>query len=416
MTPPSPRTILHVDMDAFYTSVEQRDRPAYRGKPVIVGADPKGGSGRGVVAAASYEARSFGVHSAMPIGRAYRLCPDGIYLHGDMKKYGQESRRIMSILRSYTDLVEPISIDEAFLDVTKICRIEKGRELAAEIMDKIWRDETLRASIGVAPNKFLAKVASDLEKPNGLVVVLPGEEESFLAELPIERLWGVGPKTAERLHERGFRKIADLRRLTAAELELGKLGEHLAKLSRGIDNREVVPHHDPKSIGHERTFMEDTADKEVIRQTLLKLSDAVAVRLRKRELVGQTLTLKFRDERFVTETRSQTLPHPVDDGREIFQWVLALLKRIEAGERKVRLLGVSVSRLEPRDSAETQLSLFGRGGANDKLDKLDLLNRAVDRVGERFGDRALTRASLMNSSAPDPAVPGREEIEDTGNS
>lgn len=249
------RTIFHVDMDAFYTSVEQRDFPEIRGKPVIVGADPQGGRGRGVVAAASYEARKFGVHSAMPIGRAYRLCPQGVYLRGNMKKYAAVSRRIMDIFESYTDLVEPISIDEAFLDMSVICLPEKGRALAEEVKQNVFRQEQLKASIGVAPNKFLAKIASDLEKPDGLVVVPDGGELAFLEPLPVERLWGVGPKTAERLHEMGYRKVSDLWKVEAGGLPMGKHGDHILKLSRGIDARNVVPHHEAKSIGHETSTL-----------------------------------------------------------------------------------------------------------------------------------------------------------------
>ena len=401
------RTIFHLDMDAFYASIEQRDCCEYRGKPVIVGANPKGGRGRGVVTAASYEARSFGIHSAMPIGKAYRLCPDGIYLCGDMKKYVQESRRIMSILSSYTDLIEPISIDEAFLDLSKLCRIEKGYELAIEIKDRIWRAENLCASIGIAPNKFLAKVASDLEKPNGLVVVLPGEEESFLSDLPIERLWGVGPKLADRFHKRGLHKIADLRQLGPSQLQFGKLGGRVAELARGIDQSEVLSGKDVKSIGREHTFMVDTADKGVIRETLLELSDVVAGRLRQHELVAQTITLKFRDENFITETRSKTLLHPVDDGREIFQRIQGLLKRIETRGRSVRLLGVSVSRLGTCDTAEMQLSLFRHSRGDEKR---KLLNSAIDQIGDRFGDQAITRASFMHSNRPDSSAVGRGKL------
>ncbi|MGH9319592.1 MAG: DNA polymerase IV [Vicinamibacteria bacterium] len=380
------RTIFHVDMDAFYTSVEERDRPELRGKPVIVGADPRGGRGRGVVAAASYEARKFGVRSAMPIGSAYRACPHGIFLRGDMEKYGLASHRIMEILESYTHLVEPLSIDEAFLDVSAICLPERGRALATEIKEEIRRRERLRASIGVAPNKFLAKVASDLEKPDGLVVVAPGEERDFLRELTVERLWGVGPKTAEQLHRGGFRLISDLWKLP---LDDPRYGEHLLKLARGIDDREVIPEHEPKSIGHETTFEEDVDDPELARKTLLSLADAVARRLRKHGFVGKTVTLKFRDQDFVTETRSVTLRDSVDDGASIFEAAFAQLERIRVKGRKTRLLGVSVSNMKDREEGR-QLSLFDQG------DKKGKLGRARDAVEERFGKGALERASLLD--------------------
>jgi len=392
-------------MDAFYTSVEVRDHPEYRGKPVIVGADPKEGRGRGVVAAASYEARRFGVRSAMPISRAFRACPQGIYLRGDMEKYSEVSHRIMDILASYTDWVEPLSIDEAFLDVSAICLPGRGRALASEIKEAIWGREQLRASIGVAPNKFLAKIASDLEKPDGLVEVLPGEELEFLRDLPIERLWGVGPKTAEPLHRGGFRRISDLWGLSTEDPRMasmglsGKHGEHLLRLSRGIDDRPVVPHQDPKSIGHETTFEEDIDDPARVRKTLLSLSDAVAVRLRKHGFEGKTVTLKFRDESFLTETRAHTLASPIADGASIFEAALLLLDRIGWKGRKIRLLGVSVSGLAKAGEAR-QLSLFDRP---DRVVKNEKLGRARDALETRFGKGAVSRASLLSSKSREKA-------------
>ena len=376
-------------MDAFYTSVEQRDHPEHRGKPVIVGADPQGGRGRGVVAAASYEARTFGVHSALPISRAYRLCPQGVYLRGNMKHYASVSRRIMDVLESYTDLVEPISIDEAFMDVSVICVPEKGRALAEEVRENVFRQERLKASIGVAPNKFLAKIASDLEKPDGLVVVPVGGELAFLEHLPVERLWGVGPKTAERLHEMGYREISDLWKVDPGGLPMGKHGDHILKLSRGIDARNVVPHHEAKSIGHETTFLEDTDDPEVVRNTLLKLAEAVARRLRKHGVRGKTVTLKFRDADFVTETRAHTLREPTEDAKEIFHVVLAQMERVRGKGKKIRLLGISLSKLE-KPGAPRQLSLFGREEKNERL------NRAQDSLAERFGNGSVKRASLLD--------------------
>ncbi len=407
------RCILHVDMDAFYTSVEQRDHPEYRGKPVIVGADPREGRGRGVVAAASYEARRFGVRSAMPISRAFRACPHGVYLRANMEKYGEVSSRIMDILASYTERVEPLSIDEAFLDVTAICLPERGRALASEVKENIWKTEELRASIGVAPNKFLAKIASDLEKPDGLVVVLPGKELDFLRDLPIERLWGVGPKTAEPLRRAGFRSIGDLWGLKTSDPRLasmglsGKNGEHLLLLAQGIDDRPVVPHREPKSIGHETTFEEDIEDPERVRKTLLSLSDAVAVRLRTHGLEGKTVTLKFRDESFQTETRAHTLPGGVSDGASIFEAALQLLGRIRWKGRRIRLLGVSVSSLSKPGEAP-QLSLFERP---EKMVKNEKLGRARDALEARFGKGALNRASHLAPGFKNP--PGHQSPGDT---
>jgi nucleotidyltransferase/DNA polymerase involved in DNA repair len=379
-------------MDAFYTSVEQRDHPAYRGKPVIVGADPKQGKGRGVVAAASYEARAFGVHSAMPISRAYRLCPGAVYLRGDMTKYGRVSHRIMEILRGYSDLVEQISIDEAFVDVSASVKLFGGTEvLAREVKKRIQDEQGLTASIGVAPNKFLAKVASDLKKPDGLVVVQPGEEEAFLRELPVEKLWGVGPKTSEKLHELGLYKISDITRLTDRELAeyFGKHGEHLGRLARGLDERPVVPEHEAKSIGHESTFAEDVDDYRVVRRRLLELAEAVARRLRKHGVEGRVVTLKYRDEHFVTETRAQTLPDSTDDAGVLFETAIELLHRIKTGDRKVRLLGISASKLTRVDIGPKQLRLF-----TDE-EKKRRLNLTVDALSERFGTSSLKRASLL---------------------
>jgi nucleotidyltransferase/DNA polymerase involved in DNA repair len=393
------RIILHLDMDAFYTSVEQRDHPEYQGKPVVVGADPRGGRGRGVVAAASYEARGFGLHSAMPIGRAYRLCPQAIYLPSDMRKYGTVSRRIMEILKGFTDLVEQISIDEAFLDATgSVGLFGGGRELALEIKRRIQAQERLGASIGIAPNKFLAKIASDLEKPDGLVEVAAGQEEAFLSDLPVERLWGVGPRTADELHKLGIYKIRDIARLSLAELaeRFGKHGRHLHRLARGVDDRPVEPEHEWKSLGQETTFGEDTDDPQKIRRTLLELAEAVARRLRKQELLAGTVTLKYRDEDFKTETRSMTLPDPTDDAGEIFRVTLRLLGRVKdhdvAGSQgsKVRLLGIYGSKLQDVHASPRQLRLF------EPDEKKRRLNESMDSIHQRFGEGGVHRASLMD--------------------
>jgi len=395
------RIILHLDMDAFYTSVEQRDHPQYLGKPVVVGADPREGKGRGVVAAASYEARAFGLHSAMPIGRAYRLCPQAVYLRGDMRKYGEVSRRIMAIVEDFTDLVEQISIDEAFLDVTASLGIYgSGRQIALEIKRRIRAQERLGASIGIAPNKFLAKIASDLEKPDGLVEVAPGQEESFLSDLKVERLWGVGPRTADELHKLGIYKIRDIARLSIAELgeRFGKHGRHLHHLARGIDERPVVPEHEWKSLGQETTFDQDSDDPQRIRGTLLELAEAVARRLRRQELLAGTVTLKFRDEDFVTETRSLTLPDATDDADEIFATALRLLDRLKVHGRKVRLLGIYASKLQDVHAAPRQLRLFAPDERKRRL------NASLDSINQRFGDRGLKRASLL-------AHPGSEDLD-----
>jgi DNA polymerase-4 len=393
----TPRSIIHLDMDAFYASVEQLDQPAYRGKPVVVGADPRGGAGRGVVAACSYEARPFGIRSAMPISRAYRLCPTAVFLRPRMARYAEMSERIFDILRTYTDLMEPLSIDEAFLDVTASQRLfgpaaEIGRKMKARIRSELG----LVASIGLAPNKFLAKVGSDLGKPDGFVVVVPGGERAFLDPLPISRLWGVGPKTEARLRDMGFQTIGQIAQTSAGALEeaLGQAGRDLWELANGRDDRPVEPEQDAKSIGAEHTFAEDTADRDRLRRTLLELADRVGHRLRRDELLAGGVTLKFRDDRFRTLTRAVILDDPTDVGDDLFRAAWGLLGRVDWEGRQVRLLGVTATRLQPAgQSPAGQLPLFGRG-PDTRRD----LARTVDTIQQRFGSDAITRASLLDPS------------------
>jgi len=388
------RSVLHLDMDAFYASVEQRDHPEHRGRPVVVGADPRDGKGRGVVAACSYEARAFGIHSALPIGRAWRLCPDAVFLRPRFERYAQVSEQIFAILRRYSDLVEPLSIDEAFLDVTGSARLfgeakEIGRGLKASIRAELG----LVASVGVAPNKFVAKIASDVEKPDGFVVVPPGSVERFLAPLPVTRLWGVGPKTAERLRRAGLRSIGDVARLGRDNLTamLGDAGAHFWALSRGIDDRPVVPESEAKSIGAETTFEEDVDDPAVVQRALLALADRAAVRLRRSGLRAGGVTLKFRDADFHTVTRAATLERPTDLGEDLHRAALALLRGISWQGRKVRLVGVTATRLAPAGARSVQADLF----APDDSRRRELA-RAVDSLRERFGSGALTRAALLD--------------------
>jgi DNA polymerase IV len=383
-----PRTVLHVDMDAFYAAVEQRDRPELRGQPVIVGADPRGGRGRGVVATASYEARRFGVGSAMAISEAWRRCPQGVYVRPDMEKYAAVSGEVMEVLRGFTDCVEPISIDEAFLDVTGSYRMfGTGEQIARALKDALRARTGLTASVGVASSKLVAKIASDLRKPDGLVLVEPGTEAAFLAPLPIRRLWGVGAKTEESLARLGVHTIGDLARLDPARLEhrLGTHGHDLLALARGDDERPVVGHSEgAKSIGQEHTFDSDTADRQKLRRTLLELCDAVARRLRHHALRARTVTLKYRDETFHTITRARTMAEPTDSGEALFDTVWVLFGAAH-GQRRVRLLGVSASGLD----RGSQLGLFApepRG-----------VDRALDAVNDRFGDGAVQRASLLRT-------------------
>jgi nucleotidyltransferase/DNA polymerase involved in DNA repair len=390
---PAPRTILHVDMDAFYAAVEQRDRPELRGLPVIVGADPQGGRGRGVVATASYEARRFGVGSAMPISQAWKRCPQGVYVRPDMEKYGRVSKDVMGVLREFTDLVEPISIDEAFLDVSGSRRVfGDGAQVAAALKRTLLERTRLTASVGVAPSKLVAKIASDLRKPDGLVVVAPGEEAAFLAPLPIRRLWGVGPKTEEELARLGVQTIGALAALDPARLgrRLGTHGHDLLRLAQGLDEREVSPHSEaPRSIGQEHTFDHDTAHREQLRGTLLELSDAVASRLRHHGYRARTVTLKYRDETFRTLTRARTLAAPTDSGQALFETAWALFEGVH-GERRVRLLGVTASGLDEGP----QLALFtpAPGG----------VDRVLDAVNDRFGEGSVVRASLLREEKVGP--------------
>ncbi|HET9925087.1 MAG TPA: DNA polymerase IV [Methylomirabilota bacterium] len=380
------RTILHVDMDAFYASVEQRDRPELRGQPVIVGADPRG---RGVVSAASYEARRFGVHSAMPIGRAARLCPDAAFLPVDMDKYAGVSREVMAILADFTPLLEPLSIDEAFLDVTGTERLHgDGAAVARTIKSRITTALRLTASVGVAANKFVAKVASDLRKPDGLVVVAPGAEADFLAPLPVSRLWGVGRVTGAGLEAMGVSTIGQLAAVPTAYLaaRFGESGRALHDLSLGRDDRAVEPFAPPKSMGAEETFGRDHRDVERLAATLREQAERVARELREEGYAGRCVTLKLRFADFSTLTRRHT-GDPTQDGLLIYRRARALLERIPL-RQPVRLIGLSVSGLGA--AAAGQLSLL----EPDTL-RRERLARAMDRVTTRFGEASLRPASLL---------------------
>ncbi len=374
-------------MDAFYASVEQRDRPELRGKPVIVGADPRG---RGVVAAASYEARRFGVHSAMPISRAARLCPRAVFLPVDIEKYVHVSTEIMTILAEYSPLVEPLSLDEAFLDVTGTDRLFGPPLVLARTIKRRIREEVgLTASAGIAPNKFLAKLASDVEKPDGLVEVRAGEEVAFLHPLPVERLWGVGQVTARKLRKMGIETIGQLARVPVSLLErqFGKTGAHLHELAWGRDDRPVEPCTPPKSMGAEETFTRDHRDVEHLLQTLRTQAERVARELRAEGYVARTVTLKLRLADFRTLTRSLTA-EATQDGLEIFQRARALLSRVPF-DQSVRLIGLSVSGLAAADSG--QLALFAEPTARRAR-----LARAMDALARRYGKDTLMPATLLS--------------------
>jgi DNA polymerase-4 len=381
------RFIVHVDMDAFYAAVEQRDFPAYLGKPVVVGADPKGGKGRGVVAACSYEARRFGIHSAMPISTAFRKCPHAVFLRGDMKKYVRTSRRIFGILGRFTPDVEPISIDEAFLDITGSHHlVGSPEETCRRIKATIKQETGLTASIGMAPNKMTAKVASDLEKPDGLVIVTRENLLDFLSPLPVQKLWGVGKKTLEALGSMGIRTVGDLaaRDLTEMADSLGKSGVHVWNLANGIDPRNVERGESAKSIGHEHTFSEDENNWEKIEDTLMWLSEKISRRMRKHGYRGRTVSVKIRLADFSTFTRAVTLVRPTNFVEDLYRHALAKVRGFSRGRQAIRLLGIHVSNLEQEAA---QLDLFQpekeSGGKREKL------HEAVDTIKDRYGEDAI---------------------------
>ena len=334
------RRIIHLDMDAFYASVEQRDDPSLRGKPVAVGGSPQS---RGVVAASSYEARKFGVRSAMPMARAVRLCPQLLIVRPDFARYRAASQKVMEILRSCTPLVEPLSLDEAYLDVTHNLWDEPlASVVAKQLKKKIFEETGLTASAGVAPNKFLAKIASGWRKPDGLTVIAPERVESFLQELPVEALWGVGPVTAKKLRALGIQKLVDVREKDDLALRqaVGSLAASLKRLSWGEDAREVKPDRPWKSISAETTYAVDLENLDDMKAELAALAKKVAHSLQKRNLLARTVTLKLRYADFTTVTRNHTGTAPTRDAGEFAARAIALLERTDAARRPVRLLGV----------------------------------------------------------------------------
>jgi DNA polymerase-4 len=335
------RRVLHIDMDAFYASVEQRDNPQLRGRPVAVGGGP---DKRGVVAAASYEARTFGVRSAMSMARAVRLCPALAIVPPDFKRYKAASSAIFTLFREVTPLVEPLSLDEAYLDVTENAWGEPlGTSVARRLKERIRLETGLTASAGVAPNKFLAKIASGWKKPDGLTVISPDRVEPFLQKLPVDALWGVGPVTARKLRAKGIEQLVDVRTADPQLLHdtVGSLAEWLRQLANGIDDRPVVPNREAKSSGSENTYPEDLTDRETIRVEVAEMAGHAIAWLLRKDLLARTVTLKVRYSDFTTTTRSHTAP-PTRDANDLTARAVRLLDRTEAGERPVRLIGVSV--------------------------------------------------------------------------
>jgi DNA polymerase-4 len=355
------RKILHIDMDAFYASVEQRDNPALRGQPVAVGGDP---AGRGVVAAASYEARKFGVRSAIPMSRAVRLCPGLIIVRPDFSKYQTVSQQVFALYRAVTPLVEPLSLDEAYLDVTENAWGEAlAVDVARRIKAQIRATTGLTASAGVAPNKFLAKIASGWKKPDGLTVVAPERVEGFIRDLPVDALWGVGPKTAARLREHGIHTLADVRARSVDELAgvVGSLAEWLVELAHGRDDRAVEPNRPSKSSGSECTYTQDLTSIADVRREVDEMARDGAAWLDRRQLFARTVVVKVRYSDFTTVTRSHSSPVATRDADQLASRALALIDRTEAGRRPVRLLGVSVHNLADSPTAsQTVIDEEGR--------------------------------------------------------
>ncbi len=382
--------ILHIDMDAFYASVEVRRRPELAGRPVIVG----GVGPRGVVSSASYEARRYGVRSAMPMTRARRLCPHGVVLPPDIAAYVEVSRAVMDVFRAVTPLVEPLSLDEAFLDVGGARRrLGSPAAIGAMVRDRIAREQGLTASVGVAPTKFVAKVASARCKPDGLLVVPAAAVTDFLHPLPVAALWGVGERTEEQLRRIGVRLIGDVAATSTARLRgvVGVAGAaHLSALAHGHDPRQVVPHEPEKSIGAERTFDDDVADPERIHRELLRLAAHTAARLRAAQQCGRTVSVKVRLADFTTLTRARTLDRPTDVGHEVYAVARALFDALDRAGAPVRLIGVRVEGLRG-DGAEAEQLTLGAGGPGWRD-----ADRAVDAAARRFGADAVRPASLVH--------------------
>jgi DNA polymerase-4 len=386
----SPKQIIHLDMDAFYPSVEALDNPELRGKPVIVG----GSKERGVVSSASYEARKFGVHSAQPMATAMGLCPNGIVVPVRMARYQEVSQQVFEIFHIFTPLVEPLSIDEAFLDVTGSARLFGSPvEIAKKIKQKVVETTGLTISAGVAPSKFVAKVASDMEKPDGLTIVARDKVREFLDPLPIKKMWGAGKVTQKALARLSIQTFKELRlaSVEVLEKEFGKHGSHMHQLAMGIDQRDVVTLHDIKSIGHEDTYSKDILALAPAKRELLSLANRVARRMRRKGIEGKTITLKVKYSDFKLITRSVTLHHYTNDSAEIYSSVCRLLEKTAVGKRPVRLLGISLSNLSDTDSGR-QLSLFNQSESNQKRKEL---NKTADSILEKFGKRGIRPGSLL---------------------
>lgn len=360
------RKIIHIDMDAFYASVEVRENPELKGKPVIIARHPKDNGGRGVVATASYEARKYGIHSAMSAQKAYELCPKGIFVPANFSLYREISSHIREIFARYTDLIQPLSLDEAYLDVTENKQQKKSATLIAhEIQRQIYDETGLTCSAGVSYNKFLAKLASDFKKPSGITVVPPEDSHYFLMDLPIEDFYGVGKKSVEKMHDWGIYKGKDLYEKSEFELvqRFGKFGHSLYRKVRGIDNSPVKVDRDRKSVGKESTFLEDLKTEEEITQALRQLANKVQESLKRNQKHGKTVVLKMRYGDFDTQTRRRTFPYYIQDAEELFQIAMEIWEEEGEVSRGVRLLGITVTTLDPLLFENIPLPLWEK---NDK--------------------------------------------------
>ncbi|MFH2067911.1 MAG: DNA polymerase IV [Candidatus Omnitrophota bacterium] len=389
---PKRRFIVHLDMDAFFAAIEERDNPDLRGKPVVIGADPKAGRGRGVVSTCSYAARKFGIHSAMPISIAYRKCPGAVFLKPDMEKYSAVSNRIMEILYTFTHAVEPVSVDEAFLDISDTY-VHFGTPLQTCLLIKsrIKEAEGLTASVGLAPNKLAAKIASEIKKPDGMVEVTPENLLAFLRPLSIKKIWGLGEKSRLALEERGIKTIGELAGRDIREIIalFGKTGAYFWQLANGIDEREVEPETEAKSISNEFTFDEDTSAVPEIKAALLSLCEEVSSRLRQAGHKSRTVTVKIRFGDFKTFTRAVTIKEPTNSADTVYRKIKLLADGFLTGRKKVRLVGVKVSGLIPSD---IQGVLFKSEGEN----RSEKLYQAIDEIREKFGYDSIYRSSTRS--------------------
>ncbi len=393
-------SIIHLDLDAFFASVEQRDNPAYRGKPLIVGgvsgADGKDGkTNRGVVCAASYEARRYGIHAGMPIWEARQKCHKGIFIPSQMNKYLEASIKFFQICSIYTPLIEPLSIDELFLDVSGCESLFGSSEIIGKkIKERVYQELGLKVSVGIAENKFLAKIATNLGKPDGFYFIPSKDIQKILYPLPISALWGIGKKTEELLKKSGIYQVEQLAKMPEAILEnlMGKNGIKIKLLAQGIDESLVTPPSQAKSIGKETTFGSNITEKAVLIKELLKISQLVGYTARKKGYKGRTITLKIRFHNFITFSKSKTLANSINLDDIIFKTVVELLDKVRYKKGGVRLLGIKLSSLTSRHDEIKQLKF-----SKDKEDKLEQLTQSLDEIREKFGTKAVTRASLLSN-------------------